>query len=162
MAHEDKRPTQPKPNKRGGRTAVAAGLLAIVAAVAAYLSNCIPGFGIGSSGTPGDAEQAEPAKPAEPEPEPAEPKPDEAKQGETPPGQLGARKPMPMKLTIDARGCSVGGDEPFDCEKLCDQTELFEGVDAVVIDAKHGPHGVVVEVLDCLKAKELAVSITRK
>ena len=42
--------------------------------------------------------------------------------------QPSVRKPMPMKLTIDARGCLVDGGEPIDCATLCDKAELFEGI----------------------------------
>lgn len=149
-----------------------AGLLAIVAVFAAWLSNCIPGFGFGSNGEgEGEGEQAaesERAKPAEAEPE-TEPEP--AKPGEpSKPDGLGAaadsdtseRKPVPVKLTIDARGCIFDGGEPIDCATMCDDDKLFEGADSVIIDAKNGPHGVVMDVLDCLKARGLAVAINRK
>src|SRR5690606_3772748 len=144
-----------------GRTTVLAALLALVAAVALWLSDCIPGFGLGSGTKEGEAgesekseksEKSEQATPAEPEP-PAEDEPEQ---------QPSVRKPMPMKLTVDARGCSVNGGDPIDCATLCDDAELFEGVGSVVIDAKRGPHGVVVEILDCLKSKNLSVAISRE
>lgn len=145
---------QKRKSKGGLRTKLLAVLLGVVALAAIWLSDCIPGFGLGSQGTDegqaSSAEVVEPAVPAEPESEvePVEP--------------AAARKPMPMKLTIDARGCLVNGGEPQDCEGLCEQDELFTKVDAVTIDAKQGPHGTVVKVLDCLKTKDLAVSITRR
>ncbi len=155
MAHDDKR--APKA-KRSGRSTILAGLLAIVALIAVWLSDCIPGFGIGSGTKDGEGEQAEqdeaePAKPAEPEP----PEPEPAK-----PAQPVVSKPMPMKLTIDARGCMIDGGEPIDCKTLCDDAKRFEGIDAVTIDAKNGPHGAVVDALDCLDSKDLAVAITRE
>jgi hypothetical protein len=156
MAHEDKRANKPK---RTGRTTVLAGLLAIVAVVAAYLSDCIPGFGLGSRSGDGEGEQAEPAdaKPAEP----ADAKPAEDEQA-VEPAPIPERKPMPLKLTIDARGCAFADGQPIDCATLCDRPELFEGADSVIIDATNGPHGVVVDVLDCLKSLDLSVSIKRK
>src|SRR5690606_22397761 len=130
MAKDDKRAGKAK---RGGRSTVVAGLLAIVALVAVWLSDCIPGFGIGSGVKDGEgepAEETEPAKPAEPEPEPAA-EPDE---------QPVERKPMPMKLTVDVRGCMIDGGEPIDCKTLCDDPKRFEGIDSVIIDAKDGPY----------------------
>jgi hypothetical protein len=156
MADQDK--PKPKP-KRSGRTTALAGLLAVVAVIAAWLSNCIPGFGIGSESGDGEAEQAqesEPARPAEPEPEP---EPEPAEPSETEPE---VRKPMPIKLTIDARGCSIDGGESIDCKALCDDPKRFEGRDAVIIDAKDGPHAAVVDALDCLKTHDLSVSINRE
>jgi hypothetical protein len=164
MAQQNKQPSQPK--RGGARTLVFGGLLAIVALVALWLSNCIPGFGIGSRGEGeggekggGEKADADKAKPAEPESEPE--KTAEPEQPKTPEQPI-VRKPMPMKLTVDPAGCSVNGGDPFDCATLCDQAELFEGIDTAIVDAKNGSHGVVVEVLDCLKSKDLAVSITRK
>lgn len=142
-----------KPKSGGGRTTALAALLAIVAAVALWLSDCIPGFGIGSGTKEGEAETSEKAEEAKPD-APVEKQPEVEAQS--------VRKPMPMKLTIDARGCSVDGGEPIDCATLCEDAKRFEGVETVLIDAKNGPHGVVVEVLDCLKAKSLSVSITRE
>jgi hypothetical protein len=153
-----------KPKRGGARTAMLGGLLAIIAVIAAWLSNCIPGFGIGSGTGEGEGDDArtEPAQRAEPESE-TEKKTEQPANTEQPkPEQPSVTKPMPIKLTVDPRGCSVDGDEPIDCATLCDQSELFEGRDTVIIDAKNGPHGVVVDVLDCLKSKDLAVSITRK
>ena len=157
MAHEDKRASKPK---RTGRTTVLAGLLAIVAVVAAYLSDCIPGFGLGSRSGDGEGEQAEsePTKPAEAEPTDAKPAEDEKAVAAEPT----ERKPMPLKLTVDARGCIFADGQPIDCATLCDRPELFEGADSVIIDATNGPHGVVVDVLDCLKSLDLSVAIKRK
>lgn len=153
MAKQDKQASRPK---RRGRTTLLAGLLAVVGVLAAWLSNCISGFGIGSSGdAEGEAEQAvesEQATPAEPEAQPSE----SEQAGEN------VRKPMPLKLTIDARGCIFDGGQPIDCATVCEREELWEGADSVIIDAQNGPHGVVMEVLDCLKTKQLAVSIKRK
>jgi hypothetical protein len=158
MPPEQKQANKPK---RSGRTTILAGLLAVVAVLAAWLSNCIPGFGFGGGEGEGDAEQAgesEPAKPAEREPEPASSKADDAK----PPEVGTTRKPVPLKLTIDARGsCTFADGQALDCATICDRDELFEGADSVIIDAKNASQSVVVDVLDCLKTKQLAVSIQR-
>jgi hypothetical protein len=159
--HEQAHKRASKP-KRSGRTTALAGLLALVGVLAVWLSDCIPGFGIGSrSDGDGEAERAvesEQAEPVEAEPEPPEP----AEGGQAAEGQPSVRKPVPMKLTIDARGCIVEGGEPIDCAAMCDRDELFEGIDSVIIDATNGPHGVVMDVLDCLKTKKLSVALNRK
>ena len=161
MPPEQKQANKPK---RSGRTTALAGLLAVVAVIAAWLSNCIPGFGIGGGDGEGEADKAaesEPAKPAEAEPETEPTKQGEGGQAAKPEGLGAAREPVPLKLTIDARGCIFGDGQPIECEAACERDELFEGIDSVIIDAKNGPHGVVVDVLDCLKAKKLKVSIER-
>lgn len=157
MPPEQKQANKPK---RSGRTTALAGLLAVVAVIAAWLSNCIPGFGIGGGEGEGEADKAaesEPAKPAE-----AEPETEPTKQGEGGQAGLGAtREPLPLNLTIDARGCIFGDGQPIECEAACERDELFEGVDSVIIDAKNAPQSTVMDVLDCLKAKKLKVSIER-
>ena len=152
---DDRRETKskPKPKRKRGRTTALTGLLAVVALVAMWLSDCIPGFGIGA-GTKegeGEAEPTEPAKPAEPEPTPepaATPDP--------------VRKPMPMKLTIDARGCSIAGDDPIDCASLCEDEARFAQVDTVIVDAKDGPQAAVEAALECAKTKDLSVKLVRE
>ena len=159
MALEHKQAGKPK---RSGRTTLLAGLLAVVAALAVWLSNCIPGFGIGGGEGEGEAENAaesEPAKPAEAEPES---EPSKAGEGGAAPEVGTARKPVPLKLTIDARdSCTFADGQALDCATICENDELFEGVDSVIIDAKNASQDVVVDVLDCLKTKKLAVSIER-
>ena len=128
-----------------------AALLAVVAAVAIWLSNCIPGFGVGSSGdAEGEAEQAkqaEEAEPAQPEPEPVTP-PEPQPQPEA-----AAAANKTLHVTIDVQGCSVGGAAPSDCAKICEQSELFEGVDDAILDVKEASHGSVIAMTDCLKSK---------
>lgn len=132
----------------GGRTTVLAALLAVVALVAIWLSDCIAGFGIGSSGdAEGEAEQAEPAEPAQPEPEkvaPPEPEPE-------PEPAAAANKTL--KVTIDVHGCSIDGAAPSDCASVCERAELFEGVDDAILDVKEASHGSVIAMTDCLKSK---------
>jgi hypothetical protein len=146
---------KPKRKKGSGRTTVLAGLLAVIALVALWLSDCIPGFGIGAGTKDGEGEAAEQAP--KPEVQAEAPKPVEEPAVEAP-----VRKPMPMKVTVDARGCMVNGADPVDCKSVCEQAELFDNVDSVIIDAKDGPQGLVVELLDCVKAKDLAVKIIRE
>jgi hypothetical protein len=159
---------QPARKATGGRTTVLAALLAVIAVVAVWLSNCIPGFGIGSSGSGAgegskdDAKKAEAAKseadkPEADKPEPAKP---EADKPEPPPvGTAGNT----LNVKIDVAGCAVGGAEPVDCSKICERSELFEGMDDAVLEVAGASHGSVLEMTDCLKAKGIdKVAIRRE
>ena len=136
-----------------------AGLLAVVALVALWLSDCIPGFGVGAGTKDSEGEAAK--QDAKPEVQTEAPKPVEQPPAKVEP-EVAAPKPTPMKVTVDARGCMVNGADPIDCETVCDQAELFDNVDTVLIDATDGPQGFVDEVLTCVEAKHLAVKITRE
>ncbi|KIG17492.1 hypothetical protein DB30_03193 [Enhygromyxa salina] len=143
----------------GGRTTVLGALLAVVTLVALWLSDCIPGFGIGSSGdAEGDADQAEPAQPAEPEQvTPPEPEPEP----EPPAPESAANKTL--KITIDVHGCSIDGAPASDCASVCERGELFEGVDDAILDVKEASHGSVIAMTDCLKSKGIEkVAINRE
>jgi hypothetical protein len=147
----------------GRRMTVIAALLAVIVVVAVWLSNCIPGFGLGSSGrggadeTDADADKAGPAKPEPAKPEPAKPEP--AKPELAKPEPAGKT----LSVTIDVAGCSVAGSEPAECSKLCERAELFAGIDDAVLDVAGASHGSVVEMLDCLKAKGIdKVAIRRE
>jgi hypothetical protein len=136
----------------GGRSRALAALLAIVALVAIWLSDCIPGFGLGSLGIDGEAQDAEQAEPVE-KVEPAVPESEV---------EAEAEPPRTLKLIVEPRGCTVEGGEPFDCATLCERTELFAGVESVVIDATEASHATVTEVLDCLATFDVTVATTRK
>jgi hypothetical protein len=141
---------KPKPKGSGKRTTVLAALLAIVGLVAMWLSDCIPGFGVGSDA--GDSEgEAEPAEAAEPEAaKPEQPEP------EQPPAKT-------LEVVISVHGCSVAGGEPLECEAMCEQAELFEGIDDAVLEVDGASHGSVVAVTDCLKSKGIdKVAIRRE
>jgi hypothetical protein len=149
-----------KPTSGRNMTVIAV-LLAVIVVVAAWLSNCIPGFGLGSSGrgddtdTDVDSGKAGPAKTEPPKAEPPKPEP------------LGAEPPKPagktLSVTIDVGGCSVAGSERVECSKLCERTELFEGIDDAVLDVAGASHGSVVEMVDCLKTKGIdKVAIRRE
>jgi hypothetical protein len=147
----------------GRRMTVIAVLLAVIVVVAVWLSNCIPGFGLGSSGrgdgddTDVDAGKAGPAKPEPAKPEPAKPEPPKPE----PPKPAPAGKTL--SVTIDVGGCSVAGSAPVECSKLCERSELFEGIDDAVLDVSGASHGSVVEMVECLKAKGIdKVAIRRE
>lgn len=170
-----------KKKKGGGRTTAFAGLLAVVAVIGAWLSNCIPGFGIGADGSAeGEAQKSEQSDtPAEPEAKQAEAaKQDEGdkQSGEEDKGeaQAGEQPELaeapsvaaagPMMIVVDARGCTVGdGPEakPQDCETLCKDSEQFAGVESVKLDTTEGPHKTVVTLLDCLREAKIPVAVTR-
>jgi len=164
--------------KGGGRTTALAGLLAVVAVIAAWLSNCIPGFGIGADGSAdGDkSEQAEPAtkddeaKQAEDQTE-VEPdaKDSEAKAGEGQGGDAQGDAPSvaatgPHVIKVDARGCFTADEpEPKDCAELCAQDELGNDGRPINIDPTDAPHAMVVELLDCLKKRgDVEVAVVRE
>ena len=152
-----------KKKKGSARTTALAGLLAVVAVIAAWLSNCIPGFGVGSSGDAEGEAEAEPAVEAEAkeEPKPAEP---EVKEDDKDDDKAGEAAGTTLSVTIDVHGCSVGGAEAFECASLCEKAELFEGVDDAILDANgDASHESVVAVTDCLKSKNIdKVAIRRE
>jgi hypothetical protein len=152
----------------GRRITVIAALLAVIVVVAVWLSNCIPGFGLGSSGRGGDddtdvdAGKAGPAKPEPGKTEPAKtetPKPEPSK---LEPPKLGTAGKT-LSVTIDVAGCSIAGSEPVECSKICERAELFEGIDDAVLDVAGASHGSVIEMTDCLKAQGIdKVAIRRE
>jgi hypothetical protein len=147
---------------------ILAALLAVVVVLAVWLSNCIPGFGIGSSG-PGDgaaddtgAAKSERAKPEPAKPEAAEPDTDKPEPAKPEPEALGAAGTT-LTVTIDVGGCAVAESAPIDCAKICDRNELFVGIDDAVLEVAGASHGSVVAVIDCLKAKGIdKVAIRRE
>jgi hypothetical protein len=152
----------------GRRTTVLAALLAVIAVVAVWLSDCIPGFGLGSSGdgdgegTNADAETAEPAKSEADKPEPAKPEPAKPEPTTPEPPALGAAGNT-LNVKIDVAGCAVGEAEPVDCSKVCERAELFQGVDDAVLDIAGASHGSVLQMTDCLKSKGIdKVAIRRE
>ena len=170
-------PQQPARTGARSRWIVLAALAALIFVVAMWLSNCIPGFGRGSSGAgegdskAADAKQAEPAKseptktePAKPEPaKPEPPKPElelpEPPDPEPPDPEGGAR----LTVTIDVGGCSVPGSEPVECSKMCERVELFTNIDDAVLEVAGASHGSVVAMIDCLKSKGIdKVAIRRE
>ena len=139
-----------------------AGILSLVSLVALWLSDCIPGLGVGSKGE-GEAEaeaeaEHEKAQPAEPEPET-----DTRVEPETAPPAKAApdRAPRQLRVIVDARGCIIGDAEPRECASSCEDEALFEGVEEVLIDAKEGPHDKTIAVIDCAKQRELPQAIER-
>ncbi|MEM9459575.1 MAG: hypothetical protein AAGF11_35690 [Myxococcota bacterium] len=131
------------PNDGRGRGKIPVGVIgvaALVGLVVAYLSDCIPGLGAGSSlGVPQPDVAAEPAKtsPSDPSPAPAA---------------------GPARLSIEVQGerCRQGEAEPAPCPQVCralDQDHRGRGPSSVVVDvdATQGSHGAVETLRACLK-----------
>jgi hypothetical protein len=156
----DSKPPARKATSR--RTAVLAALLAVVAIVAVWLSDCIPGFGLGSSGEAGEGTDADAAKPEPAKPEPAT-KPEAKPEAAKPEPPAGGTAGKTLNVKIDVAGCAVAGAEPVDCSTVCERSELFEGMDDAVLDVDGASHGSVLEMTDCLKAKGIdKVAIRRE
>ena len=153
-----------KKKKGSARTTALAGLLAVVAVIAAWLSNCIPGFGIGSSGDAEGEAEAEPAVEAEAKEDAKEPEVKEDDKEDKEDDKAGEAAGTTLSVTIDVHGCSVGGAEAFECASLCEKAELFEGVDDAILDANgDASHESVIAVTDCLKSKGIdKVAIRRE
>ncbi|MEM7155939.1 MAG: hypothetical protein AAF799_24015 [Myxococcota bacterium] len=122
---------------RGGPPKAFVALLGLVGLLAAYLSNCIPGFGIGgSAGTPG-AESKTPAEPAKPTAE------KEAK-----------AKADQSRISIAVKGdkCVQGSGEAAACPEVCAGLDRKDAATVQVeVDASAGRHGTVEALRACLK-----------
>lgn len=145
---------KPKPEKsaRGGmgaRTGLLAALLAVVAAVAVWLSDCVPGFGIG--GGEGEGEGTE--------------KIDETKpptKAETP-SKPAAPEPTITRIEVGIAGCALADETAIPCADLCKRIAADElaGTSKLIIAAKQGSHADVTTLLDCVNAKKLPVAMQR-
>ncbi|MCA9648481.1 MAG: hypothetical protein H6712_09795 [Myxococcales bacterium] len=119
--------------RRGGPPLGLLGLAALVALVAAYLGDCIPGLGAGSSvGTP----SSETPRPADSEATPSDP--------------AGAGK-AELRIVVAGERCDAGAG-------LAPCTEVCAGLDAsraarssIEIDAREGTHGAVEALRRCLE-----------
>ena len=114
-----------------GRTLGLLGLLVVVAVIAAYLSDCLPGLGAGGSlGVPEseskDAEQKAVEK-------------DDAAPGE-------AR----VRIVVDGDRCAVGSEPPTACPETCKAVGAGGTVEEIEIDATRGAHGTVETLKACL------------
>ncbi|MFV8749475.1 hypothetical protein ACNOYE_02860 [Nannocystaceae bacterium ST9] len=137
-------PAKPKPKPRGMgvRGGLLAVLLAVVAALAIWLSDCVPGFGIGGEGEGEGAGQ--PASDEKPKAEPAE--------AEVAPASP-AGEPAPT-IEIGVLGCSLADEPVQPCAELCKRIEKgeLEGRASAILKSEQGSHADVTAVIDCLKA----------
>lgn len=157
-----------KGKSKGGspaRTGVLAALLGVVALLALWLNDCIPGMGSGkgSDDAKGDSEKQADETPKASEKADANPdaNPDANQKAEP---TLAA--PAPARLVVDGRGCALVVDgepgEAVACASLCESEDPFGGATEVVIDATQGPHGDVMAASDCAKDKGLKIAINRE
>jgi hypothetical protein len=135
-------PAAEKKRGSGVRTGLIGVLLAAVAALAIWLSDCVPGFGIG--GGEGEGEGQAPAKTD---------KPDTTPPAKTEAAPLPA-KPAPPSIEIGVGGCKLGDGPTQTCAELCKRAEQgeFAGVESVTLHGEQGSQADVTQVIDCLKA----------
>ncbi len=118
-----------------GRVPTLLGLVAVVALVAAYLSDCLPGLGAGGSLGAPQAEAPADAKATPP------PEAKAAKAG------TAAR----LQLVVKGEQCTQGDAAPTSCPELCAALRTRDPRPTVEIDATAGMHGVVEDLRRCLK-----------
>ncbi len=121
-----------KPRPRSRVLVGGFGLVALVALVAAYLSDCLPGLGAGSSlGTPASEPPAAPAEPAEP--------------------ASAAGQPARLSIVVEGDRCRYADAAPAPCPEVCAALPLGRASTAVVeIEAVQGRHGTVEDLRQCL------------
>ena len=108
-----------------------------------------------------DSEATSTTSLAEPAPSSAEPAPSPAEPAQDPPEEpaKAARKPMPLKLSISGEGCSIMGADARECAELCEDAEVFRGVDAVIIETSDGGEAQLETVLSCLRTMQIATTV---
>ncbi len=142
---------QPPASGRG-RRGPPLGLLglgaALVALVAAYLSDCIPGLGSGTS----------PGTPAVQTPADDQPPPDPS----TAPAASDASAGQRTVIVVQGEQCRRGDATPSACAEVCaglGPHAAGKTVETVEIDATHGSHGAVESFRTCLSDAGYNVSI---
>lgn len=124
-----------RPSDRSRRRGLPLGLLGVVvlvALVAAYLSDCIPGLGTGGRlGTPASSEA-----------------PADAKAG---PAEPGGADDL-VRITVQGDQCRRGGTEAQPCDQLCASLDRTRAATITVeLDATEGRHGTVEQLRTCLR-----------
>ncbi len=126
---------------RGGPPLGLLGLGVLIALVAAYLSDCIPGLGAGGSlGVP----QAETKSPAEAD---ADAKKAEATEAES-------KKTEDAGISIEVKGeqCRQGAGALAPCPEICAALDRTNAASThVEVDASSGRHGIVEDLRGCLQ-----------
>lgn len=127
-----------KDRGRGGPPAGLLALAGLVGLLAAYLSNCIPGFGIGGGeGNPG----AETKAPAEQE----KPKADAKTEGQADESRI--------SIAVKGDKCVRGSEPPAPCPQVCARLDKTKAASTLVeVDASAGRHGRVEALRSCLQA----------
>jgi len=116
------------------------GLAVIIALVAAYLSDCIPGLGAGGSlGVP----QAETKAPAESEAPAAD--------SETP-AESKAAEDAGISIAVKGEQCRQGAGALAPCPEICAALDRTNAASThVEVDASSGRHGTVESLRGCLQ-----------
>lgn len=124
-----------RPRRRGRFPLGIVGALILIALVAAYVSDCLPGFGVGGKlGTPSSDAPASATK------APAEGK--------------GAGEAAGDRITIVVQGeqCRRGQGEPQPCPELCAALDRTHAATVeVAVEAAEGRHGIVEDLRKCLR-----------
>ncbi len=108
------------------------GVASAAAVAGAYLSDCVPGFGLGDGGGPPTATST-PDKHEAPQEESAE--------------------DGSIAVAVKGERCTLGEDSPDDCESVCASLEARAlQSKSIAIDATLGAHGSVEALKQCLRA----------
>ena len=108
------------------------GVVLLIALLAAYLSDCIPGFG--SGGELGTPSSEAPAAPSSPSKAPVA-------------GEAGGDR---IGITVQGDQCRRGQAAAVPCADLCASLDRTPSA-TIDIDATQGRHGAVEELRKCLK-----------
>ena len=133
----------PRDEKRGGPPLVVIGLLVVVALIAAYLADCIPGLGAGgelgapTADSPADAKETPKAKtPADADAE----------------GQAAGEGRI--SVAVAGEQCRLPGQPEAPCEEVCAALKPKAQANretVVEVDATEGAHGAVEALRTCLR-----------
>lgn len=126
--------TNDRQRRRRGFPLGIVGALILIALVAAYLSDCLPGLGSGGElGTPSSDAPASPKAPA---------------------GGNGAGEAAGDRIVIVVQGeqCRRGQGEPQPCPELCAALDRTHAATLeLAVEALEGRHGTVEELRKCLR-----------
>jgi hypothetical protein len=121
-------------NRRGGRPLVLVGIVVLIALVAAYLSDCLPGLGSGGKlGTP--SSEAPTASSSSSQAPVA--------------GEAGGDR---LGIVVEGEQCRQGQAAAVPCAELCASLDRTRAATVeIAVDATRGRHGTVEELRKCLR-----------
>jgi hypothetical protein len=108
------------------------GVVVLVALLAAYLSDCLPGLGSGGElGTPSSEAPAAPPSPHK---------------------AAGEASASSLTLVVQGEQCRRGQAQPEPCAQLCASLDRTgAAATEIILDATEGRHGTVEELRTCLQ-----------